>query len=134
MDLVQTYSITIVALGALAVLMLGQLLVADVIGIRSKHVPGSQIPTDHGNLLFRASRTVANTNESIAVFILAVLFCILSGAPASTTGYAAWGFVTARALYSVCYYLNWQLPRSVMFGLSLVAIVSLLVCGGSVWL
>ena len=133
MDLVHTYATTIVALGALAVLMLCQLLVADVIGIRAKHVPGSQIPTDHKNLLFRASRAVANTNESIAVFILAVLFCILSGAPASTAGVSAWGFVIARALYSACYYLNWQAARSVMFGLSLVAIVSLLVCGGAVW-
>lgn len=73
MDLTQTYSMTIAALGSVAVLMLCQLLIADVVGLRTKHVPGSQVPTDHDNLLFRASRVVANTNESIAIFILAVI-------------------------------------------------------------
>jgi uncharacterized MAPEG superfamily protein len=133
MDLAQAYSITIPALGSLAVLMFCQLLVADVIGLRSKHVPGSQVPSDHDILLFRASRVVANTNESIAIFILAVLFCMLSGASATATGYSAWAFVTARFLYAVCYYSNWQLPRSVMFGISLVAIIVLLITGISVW-
>lgn len=134
MDLTQTYSITISALGSVAVLMLLQLLVADVIGLRAKHVPGSQVPTDHDNPLFRASRAVANTNESIAIFILAVVFCILSGAPASATGYSAWAFAGARLLYAACYYLNWQLARSAMFGLSLMALGALLVSGFSVWL
>jgi uncharacterized MAPEG superfamily protein len=113
--------------------MFCQLLIADVIGIRSKHVPGSQVPSDHGNTLFRASRTVANTNESIAVFILAVLFCVLSGASASATGYAAWTFVIARFLYAVCYYANWQVPRSVMFGVSVLAIAALIILGFSAW-
>jgi uncharacterized MAPEG superfamily protein len=114
--------------------MFFQLLVADLIGLRTKHVPGSQVPSDHSNPLFRASRTVANTNESIAIFILAVLFCMLSGASASATGYSAWAFVIARLLYAACYYLNWQLPRSAMFGVSLVALVALLITGFSVWL
>lgn len=134
MDLTQTYSMTIAALGSVAVLMLCQLLIADVVGLRTKHVPGSQVPTDHDNLLFRASRVVANTNESIAIFILAVLFCLVSGAPASVTGYSAWAFVITRVLYAVCYYLNWQLLRSAMFGLCLVALAALLVSGFSVWL
>lgn len=134
MDLAQTYLMTIFALGSVAALMLCQLLVADIMGLRTKHVPGSQVPTDHGNPLFRASRVVANTNESIAIFIVAVLFCMLSGAPASATGYSAWAFFMTRVLYAVCYYLNWQLTRSAMFGLSLVAIGTLLVNGFSVWL
>lgn len=133
MEIAQTYSMTIAALGALAVLMLGQLLVADVIGIRSKHVPGSQVPSDHENPLFRASRVVANTNESVAIFMLAVLFCMLSGASASATGYSAWAFVIARLLYAACYYLNWQLSRSVIFGMSLLALLALLVGGYSTW-
>jgi uncharacterized MAPEG superfamily protein len=132
MELAQTYSTTIAALGTLAVLMFFQLLVADLIGLRTKHVPGSQVPSDHSNPLFRASRTVANTNESIAIFILAVLFCMLSGASASATGYSAWAFVIARLLYAACYYLNWQSPRSAMFGISLVALVALLITGFSV--
>lgn len=134
MELAQTYSATIAALGTLAVLMFCQLLVADVLGLRAKHVPGSQVPSDHSNPLFRASRAVANTNESIAIFILAVVFCMLSGASVSATGYSAWAFVIARLLYTACYYLNWQSPRSVMFGISLVALVALLITGFSVWL
>lgn len=134
MDLAQTYSATIAALGALAFLMFYQVLVADVIGLRSKHAPGSQVPSDHKNPLFRASRTVANTNESIAIFIVAVLFCMYSGASATATGYSAWAFVIARLLYAVCYYSNWHLPRSVMFGVSLVALAALLVSGFSVWI
>lgn len=134
MELAQTYSTTIAALGTLAVLMFCQLLVADVIGLRSKHVPGSQVPSDHNNPLFRASRAVANTNESIAIFILAVLFCMLSGASANATGYSAWAFVIARLLYAACYYSNWQLPRSAMFGISLLALAALLIAGFSVWL
>ena len=79
MELAQTYSITIIALGAMAVLMFCQLLIADVIGIRSKHVPGSQVAADHNNIHFRASRTVANTNESIAIFVLAVTVRLRTG-------------------------------------------------------
>ena len=131
MDLAQTYTTTITALGTLAVLMFCQLLLTDIIGIRNKHVPGSQIPSDHGNLLFRASRTVANTNESIAIFIVAVLFCMLSGASPSATAYSAWAFVISRFSYSICYYSNWQLLRSVMFGISLVTIAALLIIGFS---
>lgn len=133
MDLAQTYSTTVAALGSLAALMFLQLLIADVIGLRSKHVPGSQVPSDHGNLLFRASRAVANTNESVVIFVLAVLFCMLAGASASATGYAAWAFVVLRLLYAVCYYLNWQLTRSGVFVLSLLAILTLLILGFSAW-
>lgn len=131
MDIAQTYSYTVAAIGSLALLMLCQVLVSDVIGIRSKHPPGSTVPADHSSLLFRASRTVANTNESIAVFILAVIFCLLSGASPDTTAFAAWAYVVARFLYALCYYFNIQLLRSVMFGVSLLAIVALLVTGFS---
>ena len=131
MDIAQSYALTVTALGALAVLMFCQVLIADVLGLRAKHLPGSPVAADHDNSLFRAVRAVANTNESIAVFILAVLFCMLSGAAASTTGYAAWAFVIARFLYAVCYYMNIQLLRSVMFGVSLLAVAVLLVVGFS---
>ena len=129
MEIVQAYSSVVAAMGALALLMLAQVLVVDVLGMRAKHVPGSQVPVDHGNPHFRAARTVANTNESIAVFIVAVLFCMFSGASASLTTYAAWTFVVARALFAVCYYSNLQLLRSTMFGVSLLALTGLIVIG-----
>ena len=129
MDIAQTYAMTISAAGTLAVLMLCQLLIADVVGLRTGHVPGSLAETDHDNPLFRVTRTVANTNESIAIFVLAILFCVLSGAPAAATAYAAWAFVIARALYAICYYANLRLLRSCMFGISLIALIALLVIG-----
>ena len=129
MELAHTYSATIAAMGALAALMFIQLLVADVIGLRSGHMPGAQVQSDHDSLLFRVTRTVGNTNESIAIFVLAVLFCMLGGASVSTTAYAAWGFVVMRFLYAVCYYANWQLPRSMMFGMSLLALAILIGAG-----
>ena len=120
MDVALAYAGSVLALGAMALLMLVQLLVADVIGIRAKHVPGTPVLADHQSLLFRTTRTVANTNESIAVFILAILFCILSGASPAYTAYAAWAFVLSRALYAVFYYCNLQTLR-----LSLVAMLIL---------
>ncbi len=131
MELIQEYSHTVSALGGMALLLLVQLLIADIIGIRRRHTPGSPVAADHSNLLFRASRAVANTNESIAVFILAVLFCILSQASPAYTAYAAWGFVLSRAIYAVLYYGNLQTPRSVLFGVSILFIVALLILGFS---
>jgi uncharacterized MAPEG superfamily protein len=133
MELVKLYSATIAAFGTMAFLMFFQVLVADVVGLRAKHLPGAQIPSDHNNLLFRVSRTVANTNETVVIFAFAVLFCMLSGVSASTTAYATWTYVVARFLYALCYYFNFQLFRSVMFGVSLLSIAALLVAGASKW-
>lgn len=119
----------VAALGAMALLMLIQILVADVLAIRAKHVPGTPVTADHGSLLFRATRVVANTNESIAVFILALAFCFLSEASPMYTAYAAWGFVASRSVYSLCYYFNLQIPRSIVFGISLVLLLTLLLIG-----
>ena len=125
----QIYELTIYAIGALALLLLFQLLVADVVGILSKHTPGSTIAGGHSDLLFRVSRTVANSNESIAIFVLAALFCILSGASPTYTAYGAWGFVLSRVLYAIFYYSNLQILRSTIFGISLLCLLGLLLTG-----
>ncbi len=134
MEMTQMYESTILALGAMALLMFAQLIFADMVGIKSKHPPGGLVATDHKNLLFRATRTVANTNESVAIFVLAALFCILSSTSPNLTAYASWGFVAARLLYAVCYYNNFQVLRSVIFGISLLFILALLLIGLAVWL
>lgn len=46
-----------------------QLVVVDVIGLKTKHVPGHPVAADHSNALFRASRALSNTNKSVAIFI-----------------------------------------------------------------
>lgn len=127
--MLQTYGLAIAALGYISALMLVQILVSDVLGIAKKHTPGTPVRADHSDALFRASRTVGNTNESIAVFICALLFCILSSAPAGYTAVAAWFFVACRTLYALFYYANLKVLRSVSFGLSLFALGALVVIG-----
>ena len=134
MDIISTYTYTITAIGSLAFLMLVQFLIADIAGIRSKHLPGSTVSVDHKDFLFRATRSVANTNESIAIFILAIIFCILSNASPLATSYAAWAFVIARFFYALCYYFNIKIMRSIIFGISLLALTALLIIGLLVWL
>lgn len=124
-----TYSTTIFALGAIAALALIQLLVADVVGIIRRRVPGTPIDGDHSDLLFRVTRTVENTNESIAIFVCALLLCILSSASPTLTAYAAWTYVCARVVYAFCYYTNLQSMRSMCFGVIALALLALIIIG-----
>ena len=126
-----TYSSAIASLGGLAALMLVQLLISDVFGIVNKHVPGTPVEADHGNALFRVSRAVANTNESVAIFICALLYCTLGYAHPLYTAYLAWAFVLARALYALCYYTNLQTLRSLCFGVSLLILLAMLIVGAT---
>ena len=127
--LLPAYSSSIGALGYVGALLLIQLLVADVTGIRSGHSPGSPVPADHGNVLFRVTRTVANMNESIAIFLCGLIFCWLSAASPSHTAVAAWAYAASRTLYAACYYADLRVPRSVCFGLSLLALAALPIIG-----
>ena len=129
MTILEEYQLVIAALGAMASLMFIQILVGDVLGIRARHTPGTPVEADHDSLLFRAMRVVANTNESIAVFILAVIFCVSSGASPLFTAYAAWGYVFSRCVYSLCYYFDLRTLRSIVFGVSLISLVALLLIG-----
>ena len=128
-ELLADYHSTFYALGTLSGLMLVQLLVADVAGIKAGHTPGDSIPTNHDSFLFRAARTVANINESLAIFLLAVLFCLFMGANPDTTATFAWVYLGARIAYVVCYYLNIKLVRSICFVVSLIGIAGLLYTG-----
>ena len=125
----ETYQLSLTAMAAVGALMLVQLLVVDVVGIKRRHTPGSPVPADHGDLLFRVTRTVANMNESIAVFLILLLYCVLSGADASYTGIAAWVYFGSRVAYAGCYFADVRVMRSVFFGVSLLALVGLLVVG-----
>ena len=133
MDIITSYTYTVYAIASLASLMLVQLLIADIVGIRLKHIPGSTIPSDHNNFLFRASRVVTNTNETIAIYILAIVVCVFSNASPQITAFISWAFVIARLCYALCYYCNLKILRSVIFGISLLALIALLVTGISTW-
>ncbi|MBO6557086.1 MAG: MAPEG family protein [Pseudomonadales bacterium] len=123
------YETTLLSWAALILLLFIQSLVQDIVGIRAKHIPGAPVEGGHDDLLFRASRTVANTNETIAIYILAVMYCMISGADPEYTGLLSWGFVASRTAYALCYYSNQQTMRSVCFGLSLIAVIGLWVVG-----
>lgn len=127
------YGPSILALGAIAGLLLLQILVADVASIRAGHAPGAPVPADHGNFLFRATRAHANTNESIAVFVLLVLFGVMSAAPAGWLNGLAWVYVAARAAHMLCYYAGLQLARSLAFGVGLLALIGMLIVGATPW-
>jgi len=127
--LLQTYTASIASLGAIGSVMLIQLIIADATGIFRKHVPGTKITDDHNDLLFRVSRTVTNTNESIAIFVCVLLFCAFSGASPEFTAYAAWSYVSFRVAYATFYYLNLQTLRSISFGFSALALLALLLVG-----
>lgn len=124
---------TIISFGAIAALLLIQLVIADLAAIKVRHLPGAPIEANHSNFLFRAARAYANTNETIAAFILLALFGILSGASSEWLNIFAWVYVGARLAHMLSYYLNLQLLRSIVFGVGLVALFSMLVVGIKAW-
>ena len=127
------YMSTVWALGVSGALLLIQLLVVDLAGIKARHRPGTPVEADHGDFLFRATRAHANTNESIAAFVLLVLFGVLSAASPIWLNALSWVYVVARVAHMVCYYAGFQLPRSVAFGVGLVALFGMLIVGVSAW-
>ena len=69
-ELLAPYAGLLTASFVLAVLVLVQLLVQDLAGIKEKHVPGMPVTTGHGNFHFRAVRAHANTNENLPLWLL----------------------------------------------------------------
>ena len=127
------YVPTIWAMGATGGVLLVQLLVLDVAGLKARHRPGTPVEPDHGNFLFRASRAHANTNESIAAFILFGFFGVLSAAPAGWLNTLSWVYVLARIAHMLCYYANVHLLRSLSFGVGLAALLGMSVVGVLAW-
>lgn len=127
------YSLTLLALGLTALLMLFQLLIADVIAIVKKHTPGFPIENNHANLLFRANRAHLNINESISIFIASIAFAITMNANSNLVNGAALIYFASRALYAMSYYFNFKLIRSALFAVSLVALIVIILAGFIAW-
>jgi uncharacterized MAPEG superfamily protein len=126
-DFLDPYASTLTGLVCLAGLYMVQALVADVVGIRAGHVPGMPVTSGHGDLLFRATRAQANTNENLPIFLLLSVSAILLGANATWTNRLVWIFVGGRAAHMVAYYADLRLLRSAMFTVATVALIGLLV-------
>lgn len=125
--LAATYLCALAAAVTLAVLILIQFVVVDVVSIRSKQVPGTPVTGGHESFHFRAVRAHANTYENLGLFLLVFFCALLLGADPAWTAIAAWTFAAARAAHMLCYYADWRTARSTAFGLGLLAQIGLLV-------
>ena len=128
-DWLLPYASTIWAMGIMGGLLLVQLVVLDVAGIKAGHVPGAVASGDHGDFFFRATRAHANTNESIAAFILLALFGVLNGAVPGWLNPLAAIYVAARVAHMACYYAGLKTLRSLAFVVAILALLGMLVVG-----
>lgn len=117
----------IAASAVLAALVLAQVLVTDLAGMRARHVPGMPVTGGHADFHFRATRAHANTNENLPVQVLLTLLAVLLAAEPRWSAGAAWAFAAARAGHMAFYYFDWRLARSIAFGAGLAAQFALLV-------
>jgi len=127
-DLVAPYFTALAGYVVLAVLVLTQVLVADVAAMRAGHVPGTAVTGGHDNFFFRATRAHANTNESLATFLLLSVAAILLRANATLTNVFVAVFVASRAVHMLAYYADQRTLRSTAFVVGLVCLIGLAVC------
>ena len=134
MAFIEPYEITVIVLGLTGLIMFVQLLVADVIGIRLGHTPGVAVEQSHNSSLFRASRAIANSNESVGILVLFVLFALFSRAEPSWLNTSAIVYFAGRVAHMVFYYSNLKLMRSVAFGVACLGLLGIFVTGAMNWL
>lgn len=128
-DFLIPYTPALTACVTLGGLLFVQVLVADFAGIKAKHVPGMPVTEGHASFHFRAVRTLANTNETLGLFLLLTFAALWLQASAAWVNGLAWAFVSARGLHMVFYYARWGTARGIVFGASLLALLGLLICG-----
>lgn len=133
MEVFDPYKITILVSGGIGALLLIQILVADVVAIKLNHTPGYPVNPDHNSFLFRAARVHANTNESIAIFILFALFGMFSGSDDFYLNAFSVIYLVGRVAHMMFYYLDLKIARSVSFPVSLVGLLGMFITGLSAW-
>lgn len=133
MEFIEPYKITVLVMGLAGLIFFIQLAVLDVVGLKTKHTPGYPISADHNEFLFRVSRALSNTNESVAIFILFVAFSILSSANPLWLNISALVYLVGRIAHMLFYYLNLKLLRSISFLVSLVGLMAMFVVGILSW-
>lgn len=134
MNIFEAYKITILISGLTGLLLLIQIIIADILAIKTKHTPGYPISPNHNNFLFRAARAHNNTNESIAIFALFTLFGILSESNPSYLNAFSVVYFVSRFMHMICYYANFKLARSISFPLSLAGLMGMFISGLITWL
>ena len=126
-DFVAAYTSSLAACTVLGALIYIQVLVADLAGMKARHVPGMPVTEGHASFLFRAVRALANTNETLGLFLLLMFAALSLQANVAWVNGLAWAFVAARAMHMVCYYARWGVARGVAFGAGLAAQLGLLI-------
>ena len=129
MELFDPYKITLLVAGLTGLMMLIQILIADVAAIKEQHTPGYPVKPDHTSFLFRAARAHANTNESIAVFVLFLLFGVFSASSALYLNAFSSIYLVSRIAHMCFYYGNFKLARSISFPLSLIGLIGMFITG-----
>ena len=130
----QQYNISVLIIGLTGLMFLVQLLIADLVSIKSKQVPGTRVNEDHNDFLFRATRTYANSTETVGLFILFLLFAVLSGADAKWVNIFSVTYFIGRLSHMLFYYSNLQLLRSGAFVISLIGLIGIFTIGITTWL
>lgn len=121
------YRTAIAALAVAGLLLVIQLIVADLTAIKSRHKAGYPIPADSSRFIFRSARAHANTNESIAAFGLLTIAAILLSASPGWTNTLAAAWLASRLAHMGFYYANMKVPRSTSFGMSLLILLGMFV-------
>lgn len=75
----------------------------------------------------RLHRALNNHFEALILFTLAVVVVTLSGQSTAVTEAAAWTFLAARILYVPAYAFGWRPWRSAIWGVGLLATLTMLV-------
>ena len=130
---IAAYGPTIWAMGLVGGLLLVQLLIADLVGLKAGHVPGKAVEADPRDFLFRATRAHANTNESIAGFILISLFAMASPLSPFWVNALSGLYLASRIAHMASYYVANQPLRSIAFGVSLLTLFALLIASACLW-
>lgn len=125
-ELLAAYGPAVTAAVVLAALILVQVLVADVAGIKARHVPGMPVTEGHGSFLFRSVRALGNTNETLGLFLLLMGCALLLQASPTWVNILAWVYVGARIAHTASYYARFGRTRGVVFGIGLTAQAGLL--------
>jgi len=133
MELLEQYQISILVIGVTGLLFLIQLLIADVVSIKKGHTPGTIVEQSHENFLFRSSRVFANSNETVSIFIIFMMFAFLSSANATWVNASALVYFVGRLGHMTFYYANLKSLRSVSFGVCILGVFSIFISGLIRW-
>ncbi|EGR1514374.1 MAPEG family protein [Vibrio vulnificus] len=134
MELINQYSTSVLVLGLSGMLFFIQLLVADVTSIKQGHTPGISVNAGHESFLFRSSRAFANSNETVGILVLFMLFAIFSSANPLWINSLSLMYLFGRIGHMIFYYANFQLMRSVSFVVSAIGLIGMFVSGLMRWL